>query len=166
MFTLSSDPVSMITRFNSTMTACVRSFAPSHIVRGETFTVRRVEKALDVRGMDVFPAEEPRIDGPGARSHHCQTRAQDRQDDRNPLIAGVGESDPQLSDGYQTSRQWGPQAHKKENPRGGTDDLRRGERNLWPCAKVCNPAMKQRGAGKEALEQQTSARPTIRKSRE
>jgi hypothetical protein len=48
--------------------------------------------------MDVFPAEEPGIDGPFARSHHRQARAKGRQHDGNPWIAGVRESDPQLSD--------------------------------------------------------------------
>jgi hypothetical protein len=50
--------------------------------------------------MDLFPAEEPGIDGPGARSHHRQARAQDRQHDGDPWITGMQEGDPQLSNGY------------------------------------------------------------------
>ena len=54
---------------------------------------------LKVRSVDVFPAVEPGIDGPGARSHHRQARAEHGQADRNAGIAGDRNSDPQLSKG-------------------------------------------------------------------
>jgi len=57
-------------------------------------------------------------------SHHRQGRAQDRQPDRHPGIAGVRESDPQFNDGYQRSHQQGPQTDQK-NPRADSDDFGR-----------------------------------------
>ena len=60
----------------------------------------------------MLPAEEPGIDGPGARSHHRQARAEDGQYDVNPGIAGVRESDPELGDGKERSSQRGPQTDK------------------------------------------------------
>lgn len=119
-----------------------------------------------VRRMNAFAAEEPGIDGPGAGSHHRQTRAQDRQHDWNPWIAGVRESDPQFNNGYQRSHQRRPQTDKKKSASAGSNDLGRDGRNLRCCPKVGNPKMKEGGASKQALEQQASAGPTARESRE
>lgn len=41
----------------------------------------KAKRRLKVRSMDVFPAVEPGIDGPGARSHHRQARAEHGQHD-------------------------------------------------------------------------------------
>jgi hypothetical protein len=49
------------------------------------------------RKIDVLPAEEPGIDGPGARPDHSQNGAKDRQCDGNPWIAGMREK-PRESD--------------------------------------------------------------------
>ena len=125
----------------------------------------RIEDSLEVRRMDMFAAEKPGIDGPGARSHHRQARAQDRQPDRNPGIAGVRESDPQFNDGYQRSHQRGPQTDKKKSPRAGSDDLGCDGRYLRCRPKIGNPTMKEGGAGKQALEQQAFAGPAVRETR-
>ena len=116
--------------------------------------------------MDVLPAEEPGIDGPCARSHHCQAGTQDRQPDRNPRIAGVRESAPQFNHGYQRPHERRPQTDKKKSSRAGSDDLGCDGRYLRCCPKIGNPTMKEGGAGKQAVEQKASAGPTARESRE
>jgi hypothetical protein len=62
----------------------------------------------------VLPAEEPRIDGPGTGSDHCQSGAKGGQNDGDPGIARTRESDPQLGNGYESSAHWGPQADEKK----------------------------------------------------
>jgi hypothetical protein len=119
-----------------------------------------------VRSVDVLPAEAPGIDGPGARSHHRQARAQDSQPDRNPGIAGVRERDPQFNNSRQRSDQRGPQTDNKKSPRAGSDDLGCDGRYLRCCTKIGNPTMKEGGAGKQTLGQKASAGPTVRESRE
>jgi len=79
---------------------------------------------LGFRKIDVLPTKEPGIDGPGTRTDHCQSGAKGGQYDWNPGIAGRRESDPQLSDGYQSSGHWCPQADEKKYPRTGRNDLR------------------------------------------
>ena len=79
---------------------------------------------LGLRKIDVLPTKQPCIDGPGTRPDHCQSGANGGQYDWNPGIAGTRESDPHLSDGYQSSGHWGPQADEKKYPRTGCNDLR------------------------------------------
>ncbi len=79
---------------------------------------------LGFRKIDVLPTKEPGVDGPGTRSDHCQSGAKGGQHDPNPWITGTRESDPQLSDGYQSSGHWCPQADEKKYPRTGRNDLR------------------------------------------
>jgi hypothetical protein len=63
---------------------------------------------LQIRNIDVLPAEEPGIDGPSARSDHCQSGTECRQHNRNPWVTGVRESNSQLKNGQESSRDWGP----------------------------------------------------------
>ena len=115
--------------------------------------------------MDVLPAEEPRVDGPGARSHHRQACAEHSEPDRNAGIAGVRESDPKLGEGQQRSGDRRPQTDEKKKPGRGRNDLRRGRRKVRCCSQVDDAMMKERGARQQPLEQQASAGPTVRKSR-
>ena len=101
----------------------------------------------------MFPAEEPGIDGPCARSQHRQARAEDCQPDRNPRIAGARESDPQFNNGYQRSYQRGPQTDKQKSPRAGSEELGCDRRYLRCGPKISNPTMKEGGAGQQPLEQ-------------
>jgi len=52
---------------------------------------------LGFRDIDVLPAKEPGIDGPGTLSDHCQSGAQGGQNDGNRGIAGTREGDPHLT---------------------------------------------------------------------
>jgi len=94
---------------------------------------------LKVRSVDVFPAVEPGIDGPGARPHHRQTRAENRQPDRNAGVARDRKSDPQFCKGYDRSGDRRPQTGQKENSGAPCDDLRRDE--LGCCSQMGNPMM-------------------------
>jgi len=82
---------------------------------------------LEFRKIDALPAEEPGIDGPGARSDHRYNGAKDRLYDGNPWIARMREipreSDPHPNDGCQRSRHWGPETDQKEYPRADSDGL-------------------------------------------
>jgi len=116
--------------------------------------------------IDVLPAIEPSIDGPGTRSDHCQRRAKAGQYDCNPGIAGTRESDPQLSDSYQSSGDWGPQADEKKYARSGCNDWRGHECKLMCITKVHNPIMYESKASQEPNKQKATAGPTVREVRE
>jgi len=118
----------------------------------------------------VLPAEEPGIDGPGARSDHRQSRAEDRLYDGNPWIAGMRGiprvSDPHFNDGRQRSRHWSPQTDQKKNPSSGSNDLQDGRRQRRCFKQVGDPKMDERSARKHSQEQKTYAWPTTRERRE
>jgi len=82
---------------------------------------------LAFRKIDVFPAEEPGIDGPGTRPDHRQNGTKHRLYDGNPWIAGMREkpreSDRHFSDSCQRSRHRRPQTNQKKYPRADSDDL-------------------------------------------
>jgi hypothetical protein len=84
-------------------------------------------KDLEFRQIDALPAEEPGIDGQGARSDHRQYGAEDCLYDGNPWIARMRgiprESDPHLNDRCERSRQWGPQTDQEKYPGADSDDL-------------------------------------------
>jgi len=94
---------------------------------------------LGFRNIDVLPAKEPGIDGPGTRSDHCQSGAKGGQNDGNPGIAGTRESDPHLSDGYQSSGHWGPQADEKKYSCTRRNHLRGSGYKLMCFTKVDDP---------------------------
>ena len=96
---------------------------------------------LGFPNIDVLPAKEPGIDGPGTRSDHCQSGANGGQHDGNPGIAGTRESDPQLSEGYYSSSHWGPQADEKKYARTGCNDWRGHGCKLMCFTKVDDPIM-------------------------
>jgi hypothetical protein len=79
---------------------------------------------LACRNIDVLPAEEPRIDGPGARSEHGQSGAKGRQNDGNPWITGARENDPRLNNGYDRSHHRGPQTDEENYPSTSCNNLR------------------------------------------
>ncbi len=109
--------------------------------------------------IDVLPAEEAGIDGPGARSDHRQHGTEDRLRYESPWIARMREipreSDPHFSDGRQRSRHRGPQTDQKKYPRNGSTDLqdRRHQRRCFK--KVGDPKMDERNARKHPQEQKT-----------
>jgi len=49
---------------------------------------------LALRDFEVLPAEEMRINGPRARTDHCQAGTQGDQHDWNPLTAGARTDNP------------------------------------------------------------------------
>jgi hypothetical protein len=129
----------------------------------ETLTERAGKPLPAFWKIDVLPAEEPGINGPGAGSDHRQSRAEDRQYDGNPWIAGMRGitrvSDPRLNDGRQRSRHWSPQTDQKKYPRNGSNDLQ-------GFKQVGDPKMDERNARKHSQEQKTYAWPTTRERRE
>ena len=94
---------------------------------GETLSGRSGKTLPAFSKIDVLPAEEAGIDGPGARSDHRQSRAEDRLYHSNPWIARMREipreSDPYLNDGCQRSCHGSPQTDQKKYPRNGSNDL-------------------------------------------
>ena len=73
------------------------------------------------------------------------------------------ESDPELGDSEQSSRQRSPQTDKKKSPGAGSDDFRDGRTR--GAAQISNPMIEQRGTRKQPKEQQAPAGPTVRKRR-
>ena len=107
---------------------------------------------LEFRKIDALPAEEPGIDGPGARSDHRQNGAENRLQNGNPWIARMREkpqkSNAHLSDGCHRSRHWGPQTGQKKHPRADSDDLQDGCRQQRRFTQVGDPKMNERNARK------------------
>jgi hypothetical protein len=122
-------------------------------LKGEKTLTERWGKPLPAfPKVDVLPAEEAGIDGPGAGSDHRQSRTEDRQYDGNPRIAGVRGiprvSDPRLNDGCQRSRHRGPQADQKKYPRNSSHDMQDGRRQRRCFKQVGDPKMEER-SGRE-----------------
>jgi len=72
---------------------------------------------------DVLPAKEPGINGPCSGADHGSSTAECCQDYRNPRIAAMGDSDPELNDRDQSSNNRCPKANQEEYRQTCTNDL-------------------------------------------
>ena len=120
--------------------------------------------------IDVLPAKEAGIDGPGARSYHRQSRAQGSQYGGNPGIARMRgiprDSDPYLNDGCQRSCHWSPQTDEKKYPHSGSNDLEHGRRQRGCFKQAGDREVDERGRGKQPQKKKTYAWPTASERRE
>ena len=66
--------------------------------------------------LDVLPAEEAGIDGPGAGPDYGQRSTENRQQYMNPGVASMRQYDPHLSHGDRCAGQRGPEAYQKKCP--------------------------------------------------
>src|SRR5260370_5922159 len=102
-------------------------------------------RRLEFRHIDVLPAEEPGIDGPGARSDHRQNGAENRVYGGNPWIARMREipqkSNAHLNDGCHRTRPRGPQTRQKKYSRADSDDLQDACRQRSGFTQVGDPKM-------------------------
>jgi len=129
---------------------------------------------LPFRKIDVLPAEEPGIDGPGARPDHRQNRPKHRHREGSPWIAGMRkkprESDRHFSDSCQRPGHRGPQTNQKKRRRADYDDLQ-GDCRQRRCCQckgrqyAGDREIKQRSRGKQPQEQKAYARPTVSERR-
>ena len=125
---------------------------------------------LAFREINVLPAEEPGIDGPGPRPNHRQNRPKHRHREGSPCIAGMRKKprtrDRNFSDSCQSSGYRGPQTNQKKHPRANDDHLQ-GDCRQCRCRQckgrqnAGDREIKQRNRGKQPQEQKTYAWQTI-----
>lgn len=140
------------------------------MMRFSTTAIGGKKTRLEFWKIDVLPAEQPRINGPGARSDHSQRCAEKCQHHGNPGIAGMREpshqSDPHVHGGYQHSRNRAPQPEKKKYSRANSDDFQDDCCQRRSFTQVGAPKMDERNTRKKPQEQKAYAWPTVSERRE
>jgi hypothetical protein len=114
---------------------------------------------------DMLPAKEPSINGPRTGADHRSGTAECCQDYRNPGIAAVGESDPELNDRDQCSNDWGPKANQEEYGQTCTNDLRDHQRREGGSREIDDPESNEQQGSQNSLKQQSYTWPAAGEGR-